>query len=608
MESKQEAPQKNAAPAYFWSIQTKTTLIISVVIVFLVAITATGIYGLGQVRSVSDVIVKENPAIRSVQEALVALSTGHSTLERLLDIEALEEGGFEEQYAKFIEARERFTLFMAAVTWGSESEAFRLSANGRNLALWRKAGLEGEMVVPPPDTLEAQFAGQSRIYFEGFVNNAENAIEAYRVHLTREEMGQDAGADEMLAQEYMSKARRYVELTVERLTNIVAVSNTRSEAQFARLAETQEFMRSLVILISAAAIAALFIVSFLFVRRFLLMPIRALASAARKLGAGDFTTRVHLQTRDELQTLATTFNAMADNLSAHTAELERKVFDRTRELAEKMGVIKEQLDERRRIAEDLDRSGKMLIRRDLELSRANEQLRSIDKMKSDFVSVVTHQLRTPLSAMKWAMSMLLQKEFGELNPDQKALLMKTAESNERMITLVNDMAVADRIDSKRFKPDFIPVSPYDVLQNLLLEMHPLASKKGINFSIHNQLALQTRAIIGPNDLRAVLQNLLENAIRYTREGGNVGLGLSENADTISCIITDTGIGIPEADQKYIFKRFYRAQNAVKMETDGSGLGLYLVRSIVDAYGGMVSFTSKEGIGSTFTITLPKARS
>lgn len=253
-----------------------------------------------------------------------------------------------------------------------------------------------------------------------------------------------------------------------------------------------------------------------------------------------------------------------------------------------------------------ERSGKLLIRRDLELTRANDQLRSLDKMKTEFVSVVTHQLRTPLSAMKWVLSMLVQGEFGQFTTEQRTFLLKAQESTDRMINLVNDLASADHLDSGRFRPEFVPTDPYLVMQNLLMEMQPLITKRDVRVTVKNDLPAGTCAVIATDNLRAVLQNLVENALRYTGAGGTVTLTLEQQRDMLAISVTDTGIGIPVNEQKMIFKRFYRAPNAVKMETDGSGLGLYIVRNIVEKYSGMVSFISKEGVGSTFTVKLPLA--
>ncbi len=253
-----------------------------------------------------------------------------------------------------------------------------------------------------------------------------------------------------------------------------------------------------------------------------------------------------------------------------------------------------------------EQSAKLLIRRDLELTRANDRLRNLDQMKTDFVSVATHQLRTPLSAIKWTLSMLLKGDLGPLNDEQKTFLMKAYESNDRMVALLGEMLISDQIESGKMQPStmtsLLPALP----ENLLLELQILADKKRITLVFDHPAAAYAPVLIDPRHLRAVLQNLLENAIKYSNEGGTVTLRLDESGPKTLITVSDSGIGIPLDAQKSIFTRFFRASNAVKMETDGSGLGLFIAKSIVERNGGAISFTSEENKGTTFTIELPHA--
>ncbi len=247
---------------------------------------------------------------------------------------------------------------------------------------------------------------------------------------------------------------------------------------------------------------------------------------------------------------------------------------------------------------------KLLIRRDLELSRANEKLQKFDEIKSNFISIVAHQLRTPLSGIKWTLSMLLNGDMGALNNDQKTFLMKSYESNTRMITLVNDMLVADHIQSGRVHYKFEHLDIVDLIDNVLFEMGPEASKKNITIEYENKLENLPQVYIDPEMIRAVLQNLLENAIKYTMERGKIGIGIKEGNSHLLISVTDNGIGIPQDQAREVFKKFFRARNALKQETDGSGLGLYIAKTIVERNGGTIWFESQENKGSTFYFTVP----
>lgn len=269
---------------------------------------------------------------------------------------------------------------------------------------------------------------------------------------------------------------------------------------------------------------------------------------------------------------------------------------------------KEELLRDRELLEQNKKTAQMLVRRDLELTRANENLRLLDQMKTDFVSVVTHQLRTPLSAIRWTLSMLLNGDFGRLTDEQRTFLMKAYESNNRMVTLIRDMVFVDHLESGKLatSPSMTTSLP-DLLENLLLEFYPMAENKRVKIAFQRPDSPYPPARIDSANMRAVLQNIIENAIKYTPAGGSVTIACGrEPPGALSVSVADTGIGIPAAEQSRIFARFFRASNAQKKETDGSGLGLFIAKRILQKYQGDIRFESTEGSGTTFYVTLPTA--
>ncbi|OGI68674.1 hypothetical protein A3A05_03240 [Candidatus Nomurabacteria bacterium RIFCSPLOWO2_01_FULL_41_12] len=289
-------------------------------------------------------------------------------------------------------------------------------------------------------------------------------------------------------------------------------------------------------------------------------------------------------------------------------ELEVRVLKKTQELQrlnnDLENKIKERTTELANLLSEQQKAAKMLIRRDLELTRANEKLQKVDEIKSSFISIVAHQLRTPLSGIKWTLSMLLGGDMGPLNNDQKTFLMKSYESNTRMITLVNDMLVADGIQSGKVHYGFKHIDIIDLMDNVLFEVSPQAAKRNILIEYKNKFENLPQAYADPETMRAVLQNLLENAIKYTIEGGRIEIDVKQEPDHLVISIADNGIGIPKDQAKDVFVKFFRARNAVKQETDGSGLGLYIAKSIVEKNGGTIWFDSEEGKGSSFYFTVP----
>ncbi len=253
---------------------------------------------------------------------------------------------------------------------------------------------------------------------------------------------------------------------------------------------------------------------------------------------------------------------------------------------------------------EFDQSAKLLVRRDLELSKVNEKLTQLDRMKSEIISIVAHQLRTPLSAVKWTLNILLDEDIGPIVPAQRDLLVKGFESNERMITLINDMLEVDRLESGKLKYNFVPVQFEELIEDMIRSLLPLATEKNIRVEFKAPEQPLQRIKIDPDKMREVLQNLIDNAIKYTKEGSVVDVGVAMEGAELHFSVKDRGIGIPENEKDQIFSRFFRAANAVSTQTNGSGLGLFIAQSVVKRHGGKIWFESTLDEGTTFHMVLP----
>lgn len=229
--------------------------------------------------------------------------------------------------------------------------------------------------------------------------------------------------------------------------------------------------------------------------------------------------------------------------------------------------------------------------------------KEVDRMKTEFISLASHQLRTPLTAMKWFLEMLQSGDIGPLSDEQKNYIKNIQDSNEKEIALVNSLLNISRIESGRIIIDPIPTQINSLIEEVVsLQKVPSDAKK-----LAVSLALDDTLPEIPLDaklMREIITNLLTNAIKYTPENGTITIKTTQNEKNIMLSVSDTGYGIPENEQKRIFERFFRASNITKVVTDGSGLGLYLVKKILDASGGTIELESKENTGTTFTITLP----
>lgn len=300
-----------------------------------------------------------------------------------------------------------------------------------------------------------------------------------------------------------------------------------------------------------------------------------------------------------------TITAVYFIVGALTGYLSSVIRNREEQLRESKRRAQLQAERLRLLNEAYNSYARQLVRKDLDLTKQNERFNQLDKDKSEFVSTVSHQLRTPLSAIKWTLDTLLKgEEAGELTVEQRALLMKAYEYNERIINLIRDMLGVDRIESGSLGFSFIDINIVDLVKNILDEVEAQAKKKNIKLVINKDENLP-KISVDPQKMRAVFQNLIENSLKYTRSGGQITIDfhLFEN-DKMKIAIADNGIGIPKDQQTNIFNRFFRAENAKALDPEGSGLGLFIVKTIVNRHGGDMSFESEEGKGTTFHIVLP----
>src|SRR3989338_642550 len=244
-------------------------------------------------------------------------------------------------------------------------------------------------------------------------------------------------------------------------------------------------------------------------------------------------------------------------------------------------------------------SGAIILFRDITKDR------EIDQAKTEFVSLASHQLKTPLSAINWYSEMVLEEEVGPLNEKQKEYLKNLYDANRRMVELVNSLLNVSRIDLGAFAVEPSPTDFSAGADEVLTELKPQIDLKKLR--LDKEYDKQVPSInADPKLLRIIFQNLLSNAVKYTAPNGVIGLALKKEGDNILIRVTDTGYGIPAADQGKIFTKLFRADNVRDKEAEGTGLGLYIVKAVVEAGGGRIWFDSLEGRGTSFFITLPLA--
>ena len=229
--------------------------------------------------------------------------------------------------------------------------------------------------------------------------------------------------------------------------------------------------------------------------------------------------------------------------------------------------------------------------------------RAIDIAKTEFVSLASHQLRTPLSTINWYCEMLLSEDVGRLKIKQKEYSQEIYHASQRMVALVNALLNVSRLELGTFAADPKPTDIIKVTKTCLNDLHPKILKKKL--VVNQKYSKNISSVkIDSKLLTIILQNFLTNSVKYTKNGGKIGVNISREKGILNIAISDTGIGIPKDQQKDIFEKLFRADNAKKLDPDGSGLGLYIVKKIVDYLGGKVWFKSNKGKGTIFYTSLP----
>ena len=311
------------------------------------------------------------------------------------------------------------------------------------------------------------------------------------------------------------------------------------------------------------------LVASLLVARRVVRPLETLRNGVERIGSGDMNSRLELKTGDEIEVLAEEFNKMAANLREAYSGLEKKVEDRTRELA-----------------------------------FANERLKELDRMKSDFVSHVSHELRTPLTAIKGAVDLILREMAGPLTEKQIHYLTRVRANTQHLAGLINDLLDLSKIESGKIEVKTRRVSLGGLVHEVVEALRPVAAEKVI--ALETTIREPSILVWADRDkINQVLMNLIGNAIKFTPAQGRVTVSASRNGhESVQVSVSDTGPGVPPDEKEKIFTKFYRIAEVNGENSKGTGLGLAISKALVELHGGKIWVESEEGHGSTFSFILP----
>jgi|GEM_PF-1123439 len=229
--------------------------------------------------------------------------------------------------------------------------------------------------------------------------------------------------------------------------------------------------------------------------------------------------------------------------------------------------------------------------------------KEVDRMKTEFISLASHQLRTPLTSIKWFLEVLLSGDAGEVNEEQRGYLGNVLQANERMIGLIEALLKISRLERGRIVMENKRINLRKVLEEILVDFQLRLKTKNMEMDLVLEDNLP-EVFVDEKMMQQVFSNLISNAIKYSSEGGKITVRIKRDGQNVCCEVEDQGIGIPVTEKNRVFEKFYRGGNIFVSEVEGNGLGLYLVKMIVEGEGGKISFVSEENKGTTFKFFIP----
>jgi|GEM_PF-4161863 len=305
-----------------------------------------------------------------------------------------------------------------------------------------------------------------------------------------------------------------------------------------------------------------------------IQPLQTLASVARNITEGDFTQRIPVHRPDEIGELTRYFNQMSDSLSHRDQQILRH-------------------------NETLIEMNTMLEERISEVTRFKET----DLLKSEFIAHVSHEIRTPLTSIKGYLDNMRSGIAGALSEKQTGYVVRMCKNADRLIRLVNDLLDVSIIESGKMKMQRVALSLSDLVADVVTQFQPIAEARFLQIIFDRSLS--TEKVQGDrNKLEQIVTNLLDNAIKFSPPGGSVAIQIRAEGSLLITSISDTGIGIPVEEQARIFDRFYRVYRTEGPYTEGTGLGLFIVKNLVEMQGGKIGVKSEAGKGSLFYFSLP----
>jgi signal transduction histidine kinase len=344
------------------------------------------------------------------------------------------------------------------------------------------------------------------------------------------------------------------------------------------------------ILLVTLGVTCIGILFTLIMTRIFLRPIEKLAEATERVARGEWVQTVDIHSRDEIGDLARDFNQMTLQLKESRIDLEKKVEERTHQLEANIAELNRTRTSTLKMLEELQAAKK-------ELERVNRELKEMDETRTKFIGIASHELKTPLTAIKANIDFLLSEKGGKIPEHLKSFLLTIQRNTNRIQIRMDQMLDLSRIQSGRLLLNRESILLSEVIGGYINEVIPVEKRLAVQVDIPPDLFLYADR----NALHDIFINLLSNAFKFTADGGRVSITAIQKDQAILLGIKDTGMGIPEDKFQMIFDEFYQVEGG---KYGGTGLGLAIAKRLVEEHGGRIWVESKLGKGSVFSFTLP----
>lgn len=348
----------------------------------------------------------------------------------------------------------------------------------------------------------------------------------------------------------------------------------------------------LMILISCIAAIIMSILGFILTKK-ISSSIELLKNSALKIGKGELSTDINITSNDEIGELAKSFNKMTEDLKnsrkkleESNKELDNKVKIRTKEVSKKV--------------EELNNTKTAILNMMEDMAKANEELKDLDKTKSNFLNMISHELKTPLTAILAHLDVLDDLK-SNLTKDEMSSFEAVRRNTNNLKILISNILEISRIESGKFELTKTLQDLNSLIKSTTEDLKILSSQKGIDLNL--ELSKIPKIELDESRIREVMNNLLTNAIKFT-EKGKITIKTEEENDFIKVTVIDTGIGIPKDKINNLFHKFYQVDASLSRRYGGSGLGLSIAKQLIEAHNGKISVKSTEGKGTYFMFTLP----